>query len=247
MPKKPEAAALSQDSHRATDLQTTNHAAEAPEVAKTPEAAKAAETAEAGLGDILPKVFPVIALHFVFYLCFTVYLTNSSVYIITEHSLGTSAQAGLIGFTTTLFTMLIGVTYRIWGRLFKKWMVLASYALACLGFVLMLSVTTTLVGIWSGAILLIIGLNLSNPYVASHTMSLVPPKLIPVAMALYTGFMNLSMFAAPYLSGFFGDFLGGGVTGALRFATLLLPFCAIGAIYLFVFSDKSAPPRHHAR
>ena len=198
-----------------------------------------------GLSALPVKSFLIIALHAVFMMCVVAYTLYSSVYIIIEYELGTSADAGLVHSSYTLLAVFIGLSYMVWSRLLGKWIVPVGYALVILCFVLMLTVTSTIAGIWVAAILLGFGFNFINPYIGSQLMSLAPPKLIPLSMSLYFGFTNLSMFSAPYVLRFAGRFLGGGLVGSLRTSALVLPFLAVAAVFLFVVDKKgcAAAPR----
>jgi len=206
-----------------------------------PVEANAAKSGKISLRSIPTRVFVIIALHFVFCFSYTAYMLNSSVYIIIEHQLGTSADAGLISSANTVIAIVIGFSYRIWGKLLKKKIVPFAYALASIGFVSMLSITTSLAGIWIGAILLVLSMNLANPYIVSQIMSLPPPKLMPVALSLYMGCLNLSMFLAPYILRGLGGLLGGGVAGSLRVAAIATPCCVVAGLFLFTFSKTPKP------
>ena len=179
------------------------------------------------------RIFAIIALQFAFIVCFSAYFLNSSIYIIIEYELGTSADAGLVSSTFTMIGVLTGLTYKIWGKILKKWIVPFGYTIAIFGILTMLSVTTTIAGIWAAAVMISIGFNLANPYVSSKVISLSPKKYVPVFMSIHIGCTNLAIFLASSILGFFGGFLGSGVAGALRVAAILLPCCAVAASLLF--------------
>jgi len=182
------------------------------------------------------NVLVVVFMHFVFMVCLCVYFLNSSIYIIIEHELGTSADAGLVGTSFTVTAVIIGLTYSVWDRYIKNWIVPLSYSFAILGFLSMLLFTDTIAGIWSAAFLLGLGMNLAGPYIMSWIMAITPKKLVPVSISIYMGCMNLGMFLAPYILGFAGSLLGGGIAGALRTALILMPGCVIASFFLFTFS-----------
>ena len=72
-------------------------------------------------------------LHCIFYIGINAYYTNVSNYIITEHQLGSSVQAGnatsLVRFTLIVMTFL----YPFWNKILKDWMIPCGYALAAIG------------------------------------------------------------------------------------------------------------------
>jgi len=189
-----------------------------------------------GLLGIPVKVLVVIGVHFVFMLCLAAYFLNSSIYIIIDYGLGTSADAGLVGSSFTITAVIVGLTFSIWEKYIGKWIVPLSYFLALLGFMAMLFITTTIAGIWSAAFLLSLGMNLAGPYIISRLMAMTSPRLAPVSISIYMGCLNLGMFISPYILGFTGGLLGGGISGALRTALILMPFCIAASLFLFTFS-----------
>jgi len=190
-----------------------------------------------GIFGIPLKVFVVIMMHFIFMICLAAYFLNSSIYIIIEHELGTSADAGLVGTSFTVTAVIIGLTYGVWDKYIRKWIVPLSYTFAIFGFISMLIFTKTIAGIWSAAFLLSLGMNLAGPYIISWVMSMTPTRLAPVSISVYMGCMNLGMFLAPYILSFTGSFLGGGITGALRTATILMPICVVASLFIFTFTS----------
>jgi MFS family permease len=226
MPKKPDAPEPAADDGQ--DDKT-------PGLAESSDAEKAFKKVKRSM---FIKIFAIIALHFIFMICLAAYWINSSIYIIIEHELGTSANAGMVSSSYTLLAVFIGLSYRLWGKLFRKWIVPLGYALVALGLFTMLTVTTTIAGIWSAALMFGVGMNLANPYIVSQIMSLSPPKLMPVAISLYMGCMNLSMFLAPYILSFTGGAFGGGIVGSLRVATYAMPLCTVAAVFLFTLERK---------
>ena len=220
MPKKPDADTLPGNDAQKNDQDSNKE--------------NLTEQAQKNEGSKIPmRIFAIIALHFAFIVCFSAYFLNSSIYIILEYELGTSADAGLVSSTFTMVGVITGLTYKLWGRILKKWIVMVGYTIAIFGILTMLFVTTTIAGIWSAAAMLSIGFNLANPYVSSKIISLSPKKLVPVFMSIYVGCTNLGIFLASSILGFFGGFLGSGVAGALRVSAILLPCCVIAALFLY--------------
>jgi len=193
-----------------------------------------------GMREIPGKVYLMMMLHLVFVVFIISFNLYSSVYIISEHQLGTSVEAGLVNSTLTIVSVLVGLTYSIWGRLFRKWIVPIGYILSVLGFVLKIVFTTHIAGIWLAAAFIGIGWNLTNPYISSQVMSLSPQKLIPIAISIHLGFQNLGMFLAPYVLRAGGSIFGGGINGSLTLAAVGMPVLAILAYFLFT-KEKRLP------
>jgi len=191
------------------------------------------KTIKDGISNVPKKVYIMMALHFVFVICMIAFSLYTSVYIITEHQLGTSVEAGLVSSTLTFFSVLIGLTYTFWGRLLGKWIVPTGYLLSALGYVAKLVFTSNIAGIVIAAVILGIGWNLANPYVSSRIMALSPRKLIPILISVHLGIQNLGMFLAPYALRQAAWLFGGGVSGALTVSIVVLPICAIAAAFLF--------------
>ena len=185
------------------------------------------------------KIIAIAAVQFTFVICFCAYFLNSSIYIILEHELGTSADAGWVSSSYTIFGVVIGLTYRMWGKLLGKWIVQLGYALAAMGMIAMLTVTTSIVGIWFAAIMISAGFNLVNPYISSKVISLSPKKHVPIFLSVYIGITNLGVFVAPGILRVMGGLVGEGLTGIMRFAVIAMFCCAIAAVFLFSVTGQS--------
>jgi len=220
MPKKPDQKALPDNA-----LQ--------PEVSENKETLSTIDVIKKGVREIPHKVFLMMLLHLVFVVCIISFNLYSSIYIISEHQLGTSVEAGLVSSTLTIFTLLSGLTYSYWGRLFRKWIVPVGYILSALGLIIKLVFTTHIAGIWVAAAFVGIGWNLANPYISSQVMSLSPQKFIPVAISVHLGFQNLGMFLAPYVLRLGGGIFGGGISGSLMVAAVSIPVLTVLAYFLF--------------
>lgn len=184
------------------------------------------------------KVLAIIALNFIFMICFSAYFLNSSIYIILEFELGTSATAGMVSSTFTILGVIVGFSYKIWARIFRDRIVTFGYTLFIVGFIFMLTITTHIIGIWVSAALFSIGFNFSHPYIASKLMEYVSKKNVPIAMACFAGFSSLGIFLAPYVLRFLGGFFGGGLVGSLSAAVAILPLCVIATLFLFTVKKK---------
>lgn len=185
------------------------------------------------------KVVAIIFLNFLLSVSFAAFFLNSSIYIILEHELGTSATAGLVSSSFTITGVIVGFSYRIWGKLLKDWIVPFGYSLFVIGFISMLTITTHIIGIWMAAALFSIGFNLTNPYIASSVMSLTSKKYVPITMAFFASSGSLGIFLAPFILRFTGEFLGGGLVGSIQTALVIMPFCVLASFYLFKYKKRA--------
>ena len=186
---------------------------------------------------ISPRVYLIMALHFGFVACMIAFPLYTSVYIISEHQLGSSVEAGLVTTTNTLFSVLVGLTYRYWGRIFGKWIVPVGYLVSAIGFIVKFSITSHIAGIWVAGALVGIGWNLANPYVSSQVMTLSPQKIMPFSISIHLGFQNLAFFLAPFVLRLFGRLFGGGLSGSLMVVIVGLILCVGAAVSLFSRSE----------
>ena len=186
-----------------------------------------------GMRKISPRVYMIMALHFCFFACVIAFPLFTSVYIISEHQLGSSVEAGLVTTTNTVFSVMVGLTYRYWGNLFGKWIAPVGYLLSAIGFIFKFLITTHIAGIWIAGILVGVGWNLSNPYISSQIMTLSPQKIMPFSISIHLGFQNLAFFLAPFGLRLFGGLFGGGLSGSLMFAIVGLVMCVVVAGFLF--------------
>ena len=81
------------------------------------------------------RVFVIIVLSMLFSMSFAAFVLNLSTYIITEYRLGTSTDVGLINSVATVVGIIIGFSYTLWSKLFKKWIVPIGYAVAAIGMI----------------------------------------------------------------------------------------------------------------
>ena len=186
-----------------------------------------------GMREISPKVYLIMALHFAFVACMIAFPLYTSIYIISEHQLGTSVEAGLVTMTNTFFSVIVGLTYRYWGKLFGKWIVPVGYMISIAGFAFKFAVTTHIAGIWVAGMLVGVGWNLANPYVSSQIMSLSPQKIMPFSISIHLGFQNLAFFLAPFALRLFGRIFGGGLSGSLMAVIVGLIMCLGASVFLF--------------
>ena len=199
------------------------------------------DMAAAGSGGIPAKAILMILLAGTFFVCIASFMLNVSIYVISEYELGTSVESGL---ATSLFTFLgiaAGFSFALVVKIFKKWIVFAGYAITAAGLFTMVFINTSLIGIYAGACLIGFGFNLANPYLMSRIIGVTPPRLVPVAISLMAGSVNLGMFFAMDILGFLGRFIGGGLKGALTASAIIASICTVLSIFLFVFDKVKQP------
>ncbi|MCL2202227.1 MAG: MFS transporter [Oscillospiraceae bacterium] len=191
------------------------------------------ETIKQGFRRIPRRVYLIMTVHCIYAVCMIAISLYTSLYVITVHELGTSVEAGLVISTMTFISVAVGMTYFVWGKLLGRWIVPVGYVLSIFGFIVKMAVTSHIAGAFIAAMIIGIGWNLTNPYVSSQVMSLSPQKMIPISISIHLGIQNLGMFLAPHFLRVAGGVFGGGVNGAYTVAIIVIPLCALAAVFLF--------------
>ena len=175
-------------------------------------------------------------LHCIFYIGINAYYTNVSSYIITEHALGSSVQAGnatsLVRFTLIIMTFL----YPFWNKLLKDWMIPCGYALAAIGLVFMLTMDTTIWGIYICAFFIAFGTSIAHSTVYSKALNYVPDSIAAISSSLMWGIANVGPFFATYILAGLSAALGGGMATQLKAGIIILICTTIAAIVIFVIN-----------
>jgi MFS family permease len=184
-------------------------------------------------------IFLIIGMQFIFGICFAAYAINVSAYVVIEHQLGTSADVGVASSFFTLAGLVFGFSYPLWSKILKSWIVFAGYAMVTAGYVVLVTVNTTIVGVFITAALIGSGFSLSSPYITSRVMAITPPKLIPIAMSIMAACFNISMFIGPFVLAFLSAPLGGGIDNSLIVAIIGCTICSIFTIFLFAIKKNT--------
>lgn len=173
-------------------------------------------------------------LHCIFYIGINAYYTNVSNYIITEHQLGSSVQAGnatsLVRFTLIVMTFL----YPFWNKILKDWMIPCGYALAAIGLVFMLTMDTTIWGIYICAFFIAFATSIAHSTIYSKALNYVPDSIAAISSSLMWGIANVGPFFATYILAAISATLGGGMATQIKAGIGILIFTTIVAILVFV-------------
>jgi MFS family permease len=196
----------------------------------------------AGGRDRIPVIaILMILLASVFYICTSGFRLNVSIYVISEHNLGTSVESGLTSSLSTMFGIIAGFAFALLFKVFKKWIVFTGFAIVSVGLFIIVFVTPSLIGVYVGACMIGFGFNMANPYLMGQIVNVTPPRLVPVAISLLAGGLNLGMFLAMDILGFLGRFAGDGLKGVLMVAAIVASICTVLSIFLFAINRKAQP------
>jgi len=185
----------------------------------------------------------MVILGSVIFVCITGFRLNVSIYVISEHQLGTSVEAGLASSLSTVFGIAAGFTFAFLFKLFKKWIAFTGYALTAIGLFIIAFVTPSLASVYAGTCLMGFGFSMANPYLMGQIINVTPPRLVPVAISLLAGGVNLGMFLTMDILGFLGRFVGGGLKGVLVVAAIGASICTVVSIFMFVINRKVQPAK----
>lgn len=156
-----------------------------------------------------------------------------SVYVVNEFKLGTTVQAGLVNSLFNGIGILVGFTYGLWAKLFKKMIIIVSFAMVALGLFAMMAITTSLAGAFIAAILIGWGFNMINPYTMGYIIQVTPQKLIPVGISLFVAGSNVGMAIAIIILNFFSGLIGGGLKNILLICAVGMAMCTVFAAFVY--------------
>lgn len=188
--------------------------------------------------NIPPIIFLFVFVQGIFCISRCAFQYNYSSYIITEHTLGSSVQAGFTFSIFTVISVVVSLTYSIWDKLFKNWISTIGYAIFAVGMFLMLLINTSLAGIYLGALLIGFGFSILNPYCMARVMGEVSPRMVPVSMSIFVGTVMISMYVAPYVLNFFGNLFGGSLDSIVMVGAVGGVICSISSVFMYVIRDK---------
>lgn len=211
------------------------------------ESEKAEEPASERKGSILKGIPALVALiivvGIVYTISFNVFSQQYSRYIISEFALGTSVEAGMASAVLTVCSFVTGMTYKYWNRFLKNWTSTVAFAIVASGLFLMAFVHGPIAVVFASAALIGIGNSLFFPYLMSQIMVVTNPKVLPVAMSLYQGCVNLSMFAALYVTVFFGGLIGPSVANIFLVGGIGVLIAMTASLLLFSLKKQKDPQK----
>ncbi len=154
----------------------------------------------------LPIKVWLISIHYLFYFLFLyVFSLNISEYVITTHSLGTSAEAGLCLSALTVGGIISGVFYGPMQRILKGWMMPVLLAVSASG-IAMIVFLPNIILLYIASTIIGFAMMGTGPYVTIEMSRLVKGDAYTKAMSVYSGFMNGGMMFAVYILAFLAMF-----------------------------------------
>jgi MFS family permease len=205
-------------------------------VSTVPAAPKSGEVS-AAMQDkkrIPSRVFLMIIAYVIFALCSTVFSFNISTYVITEHQLGTSVDAGLAISMFTGTGMVVSFTYALWSKILRRFVATVGYVFLTGGVALLALFTSSMASVYVAAFCIGIGSSLPTPFLLSKLMEATPSRLVPISMSLAQGCVNLFGFASVMILSFLGSFFGGGLGGRLWVGVIFGAAVIVLSLFLFV-------------
>lgn len=218
---------------------TDGKAARAERMAKL-EAAGLADEAKTKIRfSDLPKkvigfVFMIAILHLIFYIGINGYYLNLSNYIILEHELGTSAQAGNCTSLTRLCLIFIQFTFPFWMKVLKDWMIPVGYALVGIGLLTAYFVDTSMFGIYVAAACAGLATGLVHASVYTKALNFVPSAFRSISSSVAWGIANSGPFFATYVYALVNAAIAPGMGAQLLAGAVIAGCTVIAAIIIFV-------------
>ena len=188
------------------------------------------------------KVFLIFGVGFLFSLGLSTFMLNISVYVITEHNLGTSVESGLANTIFSMAGIFIGFTYAVWAKVFKTYLVVFGISCACIALFILMRFPIHIMYVYAASVLLGVGLNTQMPYIMSTLMKLTHPHLVPVVISLHMGALNLAMVLAPFILPGLGGLFGSGLHGQFMVGIIAMVLAAIASVFLFALAKSPNNP-----
>lgn len=195
----------------------------------------------------LPKkvigfVLMIAVLHCVFYIGINGYYLNLSNYIITEHQLGTSAQAGNCTSLTRLCLIIIQFTFPFWIRALKDWIIPVGYAIVGIGLLAAYFIDTSMFGIYVAAACAGVSTGLVHASVYTKALNFVPEAFRSISSSVAWGIGNSGPFFATYVYALVNAAIAPGMGAQLIAAAVIAGITVVASIIIFVikFPERKA-------
>lgn len=195
----------------------------------------------------LPKkvvgfVLMIAVLHCIFYIGINGYYLNLSNYIITEHELGTSAEAGNCTSMTRVFLIIMQFSYPIWLKLFKDWIIPVGYAFVAVGLGAAYFIDTSMFGIYIAAACAGISTGLVHASVYAKALNFVPAAFRSVSSSVAWGIGNAGPFFATYVYALVNAVIAPGMGAQLVAGVVISSITVVASIIIFVikFPERRA-------
>ncbi|MDE8734430.1 MFS transporter [Eubacteriales bacterium DFI.9.88] len=187
----------------------------------------------------LPKkvvgfVMTIAILHCVFYIGINGYYLNLSNYIITEHELGTSAQAGNCTSLTRVLLIVVQFSYPIWIKLFKDWLIPVGYAFVAVGLAAAYFIDSSMFGIYCAAACAGIATGLVHASVFAKALNFVPQAFRSISSSVAWGIANAGPFFATYVYALVNATIAQGIGAQLVAGIVIACITVVASIIIFV-------------
>lgn len=188
----------------------------------------------------LPKkvvgfIMTIAILHCIFYIGINGYYLNLSNYIITEHQLGTSAQAGNCTSLTRVCLILVQFSYPLWIKLFKDWMIPVGYAFVAVGLAAAYLLDSSMMGIYCAAVCAGIATGLVHASVFAKALNFVPQAFRSISSSVAWGIANAGPFFATYVYALVNTVIAPGMGAQLIAGIAIACITVVASIIIFVF------------
>lgn len=204
------------------------------------------EAAKTRFKDVPRKVvgfvIMVAILHCIFYIGINGYYLNLSNYIISEHELGTSAQAGNCTSLTRVCLIIIQFSYPLWIRLFKDWIIPIGYAIVGVGLLAAYFIDTSMFGIYCAAACAGVATGFVHASVFAKALNFVPQAFRSISSSVAWGIANAGPFFATYIYALVNVIIAPGMGAQLIAAAVIAGITVVASIIIFVikFPERKA-------
>lgn len=187
-------------------------------------------------------VILIAILHCVFYIGINAYYLNLSNYIITEHELGTSAEAGNCTSLTRVLLIVMQFTYPIWFKIFKDWLIPVGYLFVAIGLAAAYFIDSSMFGIYCAAACAGIATGLVHATVFAKALNFVPQAFRSISSSVSWGVANAGPFFATYVYALVNLTIADGIGAQLVAGTVIACITVVASIIIFVikFPDRKA-------
>lgn len=189
-------------------------------------------------GKLSFKTILVLVLNAVFGISCSAYLFNYSEYIIITTGMGTSVHTGTINAAYLIVGLIVGFTYPVFLKIFKRYISPVGHGLFAIGLLCMMHANNIYV-VYLCAVLISFGFNLANPFTTSYLMCITPKKLVPIAMSLLIGSLQLGMFFSVQILSFLSGLLGGGIMNTLTVGVIGGVICCVVSFFAYSLDPRS--------
>lgn len=207
-----------------------------------------------GLFKSIPVIVILMYLHYIlFYACTYTFKATLSVYIIAQHKLGTSAEAGLVSSIITIGGIISGIVFGFCSKRLRKWTAVILSLCLTLGYLSTAFWTAHLTGCALGAFLIGFAKGGMTPFVIDKLSVKLKKEYISFGISILISCMNLGMAMSPTIlrplcccicSGYEGNGIFS-VNTWLIATTILAAVTTVCSVLLYVCFDNRSNEKEH--